>query len=162
MDAPAFRALGPSDAEALSRFFERNDRAEITGAFDPFPLTTATAHDLLARARHDRFYGAFTDDGELVAFSMLRGWDEGYEVPSFGIFVDHARHGMGLGAWTLDRTLEAADEIGAPAVRLSVYAGNPVAARLYRSRGFEEVERAVVRRAEGTDERIVMLRRSAR
>ena len=80
----AIREIGPEDRAELARFLEENDRPEIVRTFNPFPMTAATAERIAAAPRRDRYYGAF-DDGRLVALSMLRGWDEGYDVPSFGI-----------------------------------------------------------------------------
>ncbi len=155
-----FRRVTPHDAPALAACFERNDVPELTRHFSPFPLTAEQAYVLARSDRLDAYFGAFGSDGVVVGFSMLRGRDEGYEVPSLGIFVDRAEQGAGIGAWLLDETLAAADSAGAPAVRLSVYADNQGAQRLYRSRGFAESERATVRRADGSERvRIVMVRR---
>lgn len=158
MSAPLeVRPLGPGDGDALAELFTRNDRDAVTRTFDPFPLTADVAHRLAEHAGRDRCFGAFDPTGELVAMSMLRGWDEGFEIPSLGMLVDHEHHGRGIGGAVLDATIAAARGLGAGAVRLSVYATNPVAHRLYRGRGFTEIDRADVERAGGPDVRIVML-----
>jgi GNAT superfamily N-acetyltransferase len=136
----AFRPIGPGDADALARCFERNAVPEVTDTFDPFPLDAATAHRIAAEPRRDRYYAAVSADGTILGMSMLRGWDEGYEVPSFGVFVDREHQGRGIGGGLLDRTLEEAWAAGAPSVRLTVYTRNAGAERLYRSRGFEVAE----------------------
>src|SRR5262245_34387391 len=98
--------LRPADAAELGALFVRNDVAEITRGFHPFPLTAERARALVAEASLDRFYGARDGDGRLVGFSMLRGWNEGYEVPSLGVLVDREQHGRGIGRrltrWTCD------------------------------------------------------------
>ena len=142
---PTFRELAQPDLPAFRRFLESNDVPAVTGSFDPFPMSAATADRIMAERREDRYFGAFEEDGGMVALSMLRGWDEGFDVPSFGIAVDHRRHGRGLGTRLTAWTIERARELAAPAVRLSVYADNPAAARVYRRLGFEEVERDDVR-----------------
>ena len=98
------REIGPGDVDGLGRFFVRNNVPEVVGQFDPFPLTEETASEspqanpgpVLRRLPW----------GQIIAFSMLRGWDEGYDVPSFGITVDVDFQG-GLGtrmtAWTLEQ-----------------------------------------------------------
>jgi glycosyltransferase involved in cell wall biosynthesis/ribosomal protein S18 acetylase RimI-like enzyme len=149
--AVRFQRLDPSDREALRGFLAANDVPAVTRTFDPFPMRAETADQLLDGAREDRYYGAFVD-GELVALSMLRGWDEGYEVPSFGIAVDHRRHGDGIGGRLTRWTVSQARATGAPAVRLSVYTDNPSAVRLYEAIGFAELERS----AAGARERVVM------
>ena len=105
----------------------------------------------------DRYFGAFAG-GRLVAISMLRGWNDGYDVPSFGIAVDHREHGKGVGAALTDFTLDRAPWLGADQVRLSVYASNEVAHSMYLARGFEELSREPVVRRDQSDERIVMIK----
>ena len=152
---PRFRRLAEADVDEVAALFEANDIPEVTETFDPFPLTREAAEDLLDRRRLDRFYGAFVG-GRILAFSMLRGWDEGYEVPSFGIFVDAGSHGRGIGAALTRWTVEAARAAGAPRVRLSVYARNEQALGLYERIGFVVRSRDVVDRNGRPEERIVM------
>jgi ribosomal-protein-alanine N-acetyltransferase len=154
----AFRELGSEDAEALVVCFERNAVPAITDTFDPFPLDAEHALRIATAPGRDHYYGLFDEDGRIVGVSMLRGWDEGYEIPSFGMFVDHEHHGRGIGSRLLDETLRAAGTLAAPAVRLSVYRSNAVAERMYRSRGFSERERGTVQRNGTEDVRIVMQR----
>jgi ribosomal protein S18 acetylase RimI-like enzyme len=153
-----FRRLTPVDTDVLAESFARNDVEAVTRTFDPFPLGRATAEALLDPKRLDWFFGAFERDA-IVAFSMLRGRDEGYEVPSFGIFVDKDEQGRGLGSKLTEWTVEQARNAGMPAVRLSVYASNPGALRMYERLGFEVQSREPVERAGEADVRIVMLRR---
>ena len=108
---------------------------------------------MLSERREDRFYGAFEPAGEMVALSMLRGWDEGYVVPSFGIAVDAGWHGRGVGTRMTAWTVEQARALGAPSVRLTVYADNPGARRIYERLGFAERER---RAPAGGRESVVM------
>jgi ribosomal-protein-alanine N-acetyltransferase len=152
-----FRRLGPDDLDALTTLFEENALPEVTSTFDPFPLTEGSAQELLRPGRDDRFYGAF-DEGRLVAFSMLRGWDDGYEVPSFGIFVDARSQGDGIGGRLTEWTIEQARLADAPSVRLSVYGSNERAIHLYSRLGFEVESRTDVERDGHHDEKVVMTR----
>jgi ribosomal protein S18 acetylase RimI-like enzyme len=147
--------IGPPHASALVRLFERNNDADTTARFDPFPLTAGRARAIAEQPRADLYFAAEID-GELVGMTMLRGWDEGYDVPSFGILVDRAHRGGGLGRALTSQTLERARAAGAHRVRLSVYASNTVALRLYEALGFVETEREPRTVAGRTDERIVM------
>jgi len=65
-------------------------------SFDPFELTAERAQLIVSSTSRDRFYLAWLDS-ELVAMSMLRGFDAGYAVPSFGILVDRRHRGRGVG-----------------------------------------------------------------
>ena len=155
-ERPLLRALGASDRDALARFLERNDVPEVTRHFHPFEMTAASAEEIALHAGDDWYFGTFVR-GKLLALSMLRGWNEGYDEPSFGIAVDADWHGRGIGSVLTDFTLERAPWLGSRRVRLSVYASNERAHRMYLARGFGEVERQPVTRAGREDERVVMV-----
>jgi ribosomal-protein-alanine N-acetyltransferase len=150
-----FERVQVTHAGLLTELFERNARPEVTSSFDPFPLDRKEARRIALESHRDGYYVAARADS-LVGFSMLRGFDEGYEIPSFGIFVDHDAHGQGVGRALTAWTIEAARRRGCPSVRLSAYANSAVALGLYASMGFVERERLVINRAAGPEEKIVM------
>ena len=150
-------AVEPWHAQSLCELFEANAWTSVAAMFDPFPLTAEQATRIAVEPRKDRYYVAVMR-GRPVAMAMLRGFDEGYEIPSFGIFVDHNHHHQGIGRRFTEWTIAEAQRIGCEAVRLSVYAGNPVALQMYRSLGFFEQYREPAERAGGQHEKIVMLR----
>jgi ribosomal-protein-alanine N-acetyltransferase len=151
-----FEPVGRAHLDGLVALFERNAIPAVTALFDPFPLNAAEARRIALEPRQDAFYLAAS--GELLlGFSMLRGFDEGYEIPSFGIFVDHESHGQGIGRELTAWTIEQARQRGCPAVRLTVYAGNSAARQLYESLGFLEQERHLSHQNKARpDEKIVM------
>jgi ribosomal-protein-alanine N-acetyltransferase len=151
------RPLQAADYESLARFFDENNRPEITRHFHPFALSPETARELACAKHSDRYYIALRG-AAVVALSMLRGWDEGYEVPSFGVIVDHRLHNRGVGARMTEFTLGEARRLGCARVRLSVFASNPAAVRVYAARGFVETGREPVAPAGEPDEKIVMLK----
>jgi glycosyltransferase involved in cell wall biosynthesis/ribosomal protein S18 acetylase RimI-like enzyme len=158
--SPTFVAaheLRPDDADALADLFEANNVPDVVQSFDPFPLTAETAKRLANHQGRDRFYVA-REGPSVVAFSMLRGWDEGYDVPSFGILVDRSRHGQGIGTVLTDWTVRQAAELGADSVRLSVYASNPAAYGIYVRLGFVEEAREEIDHDGVREERIVMIK----
>jgi ribosomal-protein-alanine N-acetyltransferase len=152
------RAARATDRAELGRFFEENNRPQVTRQFHPFPLTVQGALDILSAERFDRFYVATTGP-RIVAFCMLRGWDEGYDVPSFGILVDYRVYGRGLGRQVTEFAIAEARRLGSAHVRLTVYASNHHAVRLYESLGFAEVQRERVLVAGQSDMKITMLKR---
>jgi glycosyltransferase involved in cell wall biosynthesis/GNAT superfamily N-acetyltransferase len=156
MERLVLRPLEKGDEKALTRFFVRNRGPAITATFDPFPLTAEAAREITCEPHRDRYYGAFLGD-RVVGMAMLRGWDEGYEVPSFGVVVDADFHGRGFGGRLTDFAIGEAERLASPGIRLSVYASNPVAHQMYLHRGFGEVERQPVARNGKQDQRIVMM-----
>jgi ribosomal protein S18 acetylase RimI-like enzyme len=154
--------IAPRHTEPLIAFFERNAVPAVEGTFDPFPLSAKQARAIASRTGKDLYY-ALLLAGAMVGFSMLRGFDEGYEEPSFGIFVDHHHQGEGLGRRLTSWTIEQAWSIDCPAVRLSVYSHNKAAKRIYDSLGFIEMQRSPIMHAGKSTEKIVMrLERNAR
>ncbi len=150
-----FQPVGPEHADALVALFERNTVPAVAVMFDPFSFTALEARRIALEPRQDHYYIA-TRGADLLGLSMLRGFDEGYEIPSFGIFIDHECHGQGIGRRFTAWTIEQARQRGCPAVRLTVYADNAAALGLYASLGFREQERAQAKRKGQPAEKIVM------
>ncbi len=138
------RPLDARDAAALAAFFEALAAdEEAVHFFHPHPFDAASARSICEGAgrRKDEYFAAF-EEGEVVGYGMLRGWDEGYVVPSFGGCVGARNRGQGLGRALLRHAVECAAARGAPQVMLKVYPENRVARSLYESEGFTFTERA--------------------
>jgi ribosomal protein S18 acetylase RimI-like enzyme len=134
------REIEPRDQAALETFFVENNRPEITETFHPFPLDAANAERIAVALRRDRYFAAFIED-TIVGLGMLRGWDEGFEVPSFGVVVDYRAQGQGHGRALTAHALRLARELGSERVRLTVHPSNARAVALYESLGFRETGR---------------------
>lgn len=134
-----------------------NNVEAITRYFTPFPLTRETAHWIACEQHQDKYYFGIVDN-ELVGFSMLRGWEEGYSIPSFGMFIDKAQQGLGYGKQLLDLTIDAAKQLGCRQIRLSVRMGNHSAYKIYKSRGFKEIERTELVFEDTRDAKIIMIK----
>ncbi|MEI7880133.1 MAG: GNAT family N-acetyltransferase [bacterium] len=134
-DTLVIREVEAHDMDALAHFLEAHNTPATTGHFNPFPMTAETARRIATTPRHDHYYIAILN-GRIAGLSMLRGWDEGYETPSFGIVIDRDRRGMGLGRKLTIETIGNARRLGCRQVRLTVNAGNHAGVRLYESLGF--------------------------
>ena len=136
--AITIRQLRADDAHALGELLEELRTDPASAHFHPHPFTHDAARRIAGRdgIRRDTYFGAFEDDGNLTGYGMLRGWDEGYEVPSFGVAVGVAHRGSGLGRRLLRHAIAIARRRGAPSVMLKVHPANPNARRLYESEGF--------------------------
>lgn len=107
-----------------------------TGFFNPHPFT-AEAVDRIADGTGRDLYYVVTDAGRVLGYGMLRGWDEGYEVPSLGISVHPSARGTGLARALMAFLHAAARARGAARVRLRVHCENLRARRLYESLGYQ-------------------------
>lgn len=134
--------LAPALEPALVRFFARLLDSGAATNFHPHPLTAEEGAKLVRYEGRDLFYAMVCGD-EIVSYGMLRGWDEGYDVPSLGIAVDPSVEGRGYGRLMMLFLHASARLRGARHVRLKVYPSNQRAVRLYESLGyrFDEVDR---------------------
>jgi len=151
------KEINSNDFKELRVLFTRNNIPAITSFFSPFPLTEETANLICFVFRKDKFFFAICNN-EIVGFSMLRGWEEGYEVPSFGAFIDYAYQGKGYGKQVLKLTCDYAKQIGCTKIRLSVYESNKVALKIYKEYGFQEVSRKSVVLSDRVDSKIIMIK----
>ncbi len=96
----------------------------------------AAAVQFLAEARDIHVLGR--TDGRVVAFGMLRGWEEGYVTPSLGLAVARDSQGRGYGRAMMAELERLARERGASEIRLRVHPENERARRLYEGCGYHE------------------------
>ena len=151
------RPVERGDFEALTRFFEENNQPETVRQFRAFPLSREEARRITLTSHRDLYY-VMIWKSNIIGLCMLRGWDEGFETPSFGILVDYRYDHLGLGRQMTEFAITEAKKLGCHSLRLSVYASNLHAARLYESSGFREKSRQQVVIEGEPDIKIVMVR----
>ena len=132
---PICVALGSEHAPSLARLFARLQQTNTEDFFHPHPLT---AEEAAVRSNYSGrdFYCAMILQDNLVGYGMLRGWDEGYAIPSLGIALDPDVRGRGYSKVLMNFLHDAAAERGATQVRLKVDPRNRAAIELYRSLGY--------------------------
>jgi ribosomal protein S18 acetylase RimI-like enzyme len=129
------RTLGPEWADALADFFQTLTKAGDEREFHPHPLTANEAARRCHYSGKDLYY-VLVAGGNILGYGMLRGWDEGYDVPSLGIALHPAERGKGLGKVFMHFLHAAAKRHGATRIRLKVYPHNDQAVRLYEALGY--------------------------
>lgn len=127
--------IGPHSLTMLARFLDVIDAAGEAGFFRPHGSNPAELDALCADDVRDLYYAAMRDN-DLLAYGLLRGWDEGYDVPSLGIAVAPMHRGAGLGDMMMAFLHSAAHIHGAKRVRLRVHRDNISAIALYRKCGY--------------------------
>ena len=120
----------------LADLFAALAEAGDEGYFHTHPLTREAAAQIVGYQGKDVYVVAVAGD-ELAGYGMLRGWDEGYEVPSLGLAVAPEQRGIGVGAWLTGALHDIARTRGADRVRLTVSDDNEPARRLYERLGYE-------------------------
>ena len=82
---------------------------------------------------------------ELIGFYMLRGFDEGYETPSYGVWISSKHANKGLSTLTLYHAFAFCKLNRIKTLMLKVHPDNSTAKNLYEKLGFKQT---------GIDERI--------
>lgn len=133
---PEFRILEASWEQHLARFFQEIHETEDARYFHPHPFTDEEAQKRSRYRGKDAYY-IFVDGKTILGYGMLRGWDEGYDVPSLGIIVHPSVRGKGLGRLFMEFLHTVARQRGARKIRLKVYPENAPALNLYRKLGYD-------------------------
>jgi len=124
----------PEHLDILTEFFARVAADEASRHFHPHPFDAAGAATIASFQGRDLYYLAIANG--VIGYGMLRGWDEGYEVPSLGIVVDPAWRGRGIARLLMQFLHGAARIRGCERIRLKVYPENVRAKALYESLGY--------------------------
>ncbi|MBA2734059.1 MAG: GNAT family N-acetyltransferase [Acidobacteria bacterium] len=124
-DAPQLSAMLCAQSPSYVRFFT------------PFSFDQDTLTNILARQRQDIFMGIYWQD-DLAGFFMLRGWDEGYEAPSYGVMIDERYSGYGLTRLSLKMVKSICKLRQSPRIMLKVHPENTAARSLFEEARFSQ------------------------
>ena len=127
--------LNPGLREPFAAFLREMSLSGDERFFHPHPLDSAAAERICEYEGEDLYYVAKVGE-RIVGYGLLRGWDEGYEVPSLGICVGHDARSEGMGELLMRFLHSAARARGAKFVRLRVHPLNLPAKRLYERLGY--------------------------
>jgi ribosomal protein S18 acetylase RimI-like enzyme len=134
-----WRRVSPQLERPLADFFAELS-AEGGHYFHPHPFDDAQARKIACYSGKD-LYCVLVDGSVVLAYGMLRGWDEGFAIPSLGIVVASKFRGLGIARTVMGLLHLAARRRGAQRIRLKVYEGNAHAVALYRSLGYDFASR---------------------
>lgn len=130
-----FRLLNPDLLLPLTTFFEVLRTNADDRYFHPHPFTAGEAVKRCHYAGKDLYY-VLLESGRVLGYGMLRGWDEGYSVPSLGIAIHPDVRKIGLGQLFMQFLHCVAKHSGAKKIRLKVDSSNLCALNLYRQFGY--------------------------
>ena len=128
--------LSPELERQLLKFFEEIDRDEYKLDFHPHPFSAEYAKKISGHTGRDLYFAVLKDSADMVGYGMLRGWDEGYEIPSIGLCILKQFQGMGIGNLLLNFLEAVARFNECKKVMLKVRKGNNVARTLYERREY--------------------------
>lgn len=130
--------LAKSDATALSRLLS-SDSNDYKQYFIPFDADEKSLAVRLGSVVQDRYWGIGFGN-ILIGLFMLRGFDEGYQRPSFGVYISHAYSGKGLARFALEYCISWCRLNGIDRMMLKVHPENHYARKTYEDAGFVPVE----------------------
>ncbi len=134
-EAPIFEIIDPTHIDGLANLFcvLKNNGDDLF--FHPHPLTHEEAKKKAEYLGNDLYF-VMKYRGDVVGYGMLRGWDEGYPLPSLGIAVHPSARNQGFARQFIQFLHQQARERGASKVRLTVDQSNEKAIRLYKKEGY--------------------------
>src|ERR1017187_2336032 len=91
-----FRTMSEEWAVPLAGLFAELVANGEDKNFHPHPLTPQAARRI-AELQGKDLYFVVVEGKCVLGYGMLRGWDEGFEVPSLGIALSSKVRGIGLG-----------------------------------------------------------------
>ena len=121
--------------EALKGFFKLLISNGDDRWFHPHELTDEVAREICSQNSTD-YYCLMIGHGEIVAYGMLRGWEEGFEIPSLGIAVSPNFRNTGAGKTLLTFLHLVAGMKNCEQVMLKVYRENTKALELFKTYGY--------------------------
>jgi len=114
-----------------------NTPKDHTKYFTPFSFEEDSIKKIIDNAVSDKYFGIFIND-ELVGFYMLRGFDEGFEVPSYGVWISDKLSGLGLSKLTLQHAITFCKINSIRKIMLKVHPENIIAKSIYEAFGFKQ------------------------
>ena len=111
---------------------------EYSKHFVPFAFDRLPISNVLSHAQKDQYYGVYVA-GKIAGFFMLRGFDQGYKIPAYGVWIAPHYAGKGLAGLTLKHAMVVCRVNGIDTLMLKVHPKNTVAKRLYERNGFVAV-----------------------
>lgn len=113
------------------------DPPEYSLYFTAFKLSEHALSELVSKAILDKYYGVFVGD-VIAGFYMLRGFDAGYEIPSYGVWISSQYANKGLSKLTLFHAFSFCRLNNISKLMLKVRPENTIAKNLYESLGFTQ------------------------
>ena len=137
-DSLEIKELTPEHASFLSKRLSEESK-DYLKYFIPFSeYSEAYISKTLSEKKIDKYFGLFLND-DIIGFYMLRGFDAGYEIPSYGVWISSKYSNKGLSTLTLYHAFSICKLKNIKTLMLKVHPENTVAKKLYEKFGFVKV-----------------------
>jgi RimJ/RimL family protein N-acetyltransferase len=126
-----------SDQAALVSAKLTAEKNDYIKHFTPFDFSESTIQKILTNKKLDKYFGLFVSQ-ELAGFYMLRGFDEGFQVPSYGVWISSEYKNKSLSTLTLYHAFSFCKLNSIKSLMLKVHPDNVIAKNLYEKMGFKK------------------------
>lgn len=131
------RLLTPDDFDQTRSLFAEINSDRTAAYFHPHAFDEEQARRVCDHQGQDCHVGLFDDSRKLVGYGLLRGWEEGFAIPSLGIYISPRARGTGAAATFMAALHSMSADKGALKVRLKVHGDNTIAHALYTRLGYQ-------------------------
>jgi ribosomal protein S18 acetylase RimI-like enzyme len=133
--------LTPQWHDELCSFLQDIKASGDNVFFYPHPIDTASLHRITSLNGQDLYY-LMVEQRKIVVYGMLRGWDEGYHIPSIGLVTHPSARRQGLSSALGDFFLVLAARRGASKIRVRVHISNKASLGLFKKMNYIFEEQA--------------------
>jgi len=137
-DSLEIKELSSEHASIFSKRLSEESK-EYLQHFIPFAeFSEEFIKKILSEKKSDKYFGLFLQD-DLIGFYMLRGFDAGYEIPSYGVWISSKNANKGLSTLTLYHAFSFCKLNNIKTLMLKVHPDNTIAKKLYEKIGFVKI-----------------------
>ena len=113
----------------------REEKQSYLSYFTPFDWNTNDFIEELKSCFKDQYFGLFVDSIP-IGFYMLRGFDKGFKVPSYGIWISSEYSGLGFAKLSLNHAHCFCKVNKLSSIMLKVHPENIIAKLMYQKHGY--------------------------
>jgi len=128
------KRIGPNFAKSLSSALLKSG-INYSKYFIPFEFDYESIKQVLLKMKLDQFFCIFVNN-KIAGFYMLRGFDDGYKIPTYGVWISKDCSGMGLAKLTIRHAISFCKINGVDEIMLKVHPENIIAKKIYEKSGF--------------------------
>jgi len=128
------KRINTNHAKELSDLLLKSSK-EYSKHFIPFEFDLEAVSTAIGKANKDMFFGVYVEF-QIVGFYMLRGWDDGYDIPSYGVWIAENFSSKGLSKLTLHHAISVCRINRIKKLMLKVHPDNLIAKKIYEDFGF--------------------------
>lgn len=134
------RKTESKDEKKLFSFFEIIKKCRLNRFFHPHSFNKQAVKkiiSILGGNRKDLYFLVLNQKHQIAGYFMLRGFDEGYKIPSFGVVVHPNYTKRGLGTEITKLAIKICKRLKVRKLMVHVYKDNIIAKEIYKKLGFQ-------------------------